>query len=321
MITIIVEKKNKKFQLNFNNFQFLSNKKISKDMSDSKPEIAYVGELNRGNLSNLNENYSELIGQAEKKEISLKCDDKNNNLEICFTEYRLKDIDQSILILFGYCGKDAKGNRLLGGRIIYFDINSDNGTLELEVFFDRKIFVHTLLFVSKYLRESPPYPTKERKETFYLNVKKLILDKRKKTGENLLYVNNNNNNDYKKEEQDEEKIVKDEDYNNNCKKRKKEDEELVEEEEEEEQDEEKIVKDEDYNNNCKKRKKEDEELVEEEEFVCMICQEFAPTTMVMPCHHVVVCESCSEKLKNTNDKHTCVRCRTEIEAVIDLQND
>ena len=267
--------------------QFLSNKKISKDMSDSKPGIAYSGGLNQGSLSNLNENYCELIGQAEKNELSLKCDDKNNNLEIYFTEYKLKDIDQSILILFGYCGKDTEGNRLLGGRIIYFDINKDNGTIELEVLFDRKMFTRTLLCVSKYLRESPPYPTKERKETFYLNVMKLVLDKRKKTGENPFYVNNNNN-DYKKEEQDEEKIVKDED-----------------------------------NNNCKKRKKEDEEIVkeEEEEFVCMICQELPPTTMVMPCRHVVVCENCSKKLKDTNDKHTCVRCRTEIEAVIDLQND
>jgi len=36
---------NKKFQLNFNNF--LSNEKISKDMSDSKPGIEYFGENNR----------------------------------------------------------------------------------------------------------------------------------------------------------------------------------------------------------------------------------------------------------------------------------
>lgn len=50
---------------------------------------------------------------------------------------------------------------------------------------------------------------------------------------------------------------------------------------------------------------------------CMICLENVPDTMVLPCEHNVVCKSCSDKLRETNDAKICVRCRREIEYVLD----
>ncbi len=49
---------------------------------------------------------------------------------------------------------------------------------------------------------------------------------------------------------------------------------------------------------------------------CMICLDAAPTTVVLPCLHKVVCESCSRALQRTNDAHTCVRCRRKIDGVL-----
>lgn len=51
---------------------------------------------------------------------------------------------------------------------------------------------------------------------------------------------------------------------------------------------------------------------EEEPFRCMICFDGVPSTTVYPCGHVVVCKACSDRLRNTNDHHTCVRCRCPI---------
>jgi len=56
-----------------------------------------------------------------------------------------------------------------------------------------------------------------------------------------------------------------------------------------------------------------------QEEVCMICLDHVPDTMVLPCEHRVVCETCSEGLKNTNDARICVKCRQPITKVITKQ--
>lgn len=53
-----------------------------------------------------------------------------------------------------------------------------------------------------------------------------------------------------------------------------------------------------------------------EEEVCMICLDRPPSTMVLPCGHVVVCAECSKKLVGTPDKHICVQCRKPITEVL-----
>ena len=60
-----------------------------------------------------------------------------------------------------------------------------------------------------------------------------------------------------------------------------------------------------------------EDIVEDEITECMICLENLPNTMVLPCGHCVVCKECSEKLENTNDARTCVRCRRDITHILD----
>ena len=60
----------------------------------------------------------------------------------------------------------------------------------------------------------------------------------------------------------------------------------------------------------------DNEKNEEDDNLCLICMENVANTMVMPCEHVVVCKQCSDKLKNTNDKNTCVKCRRPITHVL-----
>ena len=56
---------------------------------------------------------------------------------------------------------------------------------------------------------------------------------------------------------------------------------------------------------------------EEDDNLCWICYEAIADTMVMPCEHVIVCKQCSDKLKKTNDKTTCVKCRRPITHVLD----
>jgi hypothetical protein len=60
---------------------------------------------------------------------------------------------------------------------------------------------------------------------------------------------------------------------------------------------------------------------EEEEFLCIICMENPPDTMVLPCRHVTVCRRCSALLPNTADRYTCCRCRNSIYKVVDLVDD
>ena len=52
------------------------------------------------------------------------------------------------------------------------------------------------------------------------------------------------------------------------------------------------------------------------EELCMICLENQPSTMVMPCCHVVVCDKCSRDLPKTGDANICVKCRQPITEVI-----
>ena len=56
---------------------------------------------------------------------------------------------------------------------------------------------------------------------------------------------------------------------------------------------------------------------EAEEEVCMICLANTPDTLVLPCEHCVVCKPCSIKLRNTNDKKICVRCRRNITYILE----
>lgn len=48
---------------------------------------------------------------------------------------------------------------------------------------------------------------------------------------------------------------------------------------------------------------------------CSICLDRKANTLVMPCEHSVVCETCSKDLKNTNDRSVCCHCRNPIDAV------
>lgn len=49
---------------------------------------------------------------------------------------------------------------------------------------------------------------------------------------------------------------------------------------------------------------------------CLVCWESKPDTIVLPCMHSVVCRACSDRLKTTADRDTCVRCRRPIEIVL-----
>jgi hypothetical protein len=53
----------------------------------------------------------------------------------------------------------------------------------------------------------------------------------------------------------------------------------------------------------------------EEEFVCMICFENPPDTIVKPCDHCVVCSACSKLLKTTETAKRCVACRQNITTI------
>jgi hypothetical protein len=61
------------------------------------------------------------------------------------------------------------------------------------------------------------------------------------------------------------------------------------------------------------------EVEEKEEDLqeCMICLDKVADTMVLPCEHVCVCKECSAGLRNTNDHHTCVRCRRDITDILE----
>lgn len=73
----------------------------------------------------------------------------------------------------------------------------------------------------------------------------------------------------------------------------------------------------------KKRKHEDEPEQEKvvvdvvaDAQICMICLDVPANTMVLPCQHVVVCKSCSNNLRQTNDRRTCCYCRCPITFVL-----
>lgn len=53
--------------------------------------------------------------------------------------------------------------------------------------------------------------------------------------------------------------------------------------------------------------------VADEKVTCMICLEKEADTMVLPCEHNVVCQTCSRQLAHTADAHICVQCRRPIQ--------
>lgn len=73
-------------------------------------------------------------------------------------------------------------------------------------------------------------------------------------------------------------------------------------------------KDKKEDNKLNKEKNEDNE--DKEKDLCMICFTLKADTQVLPCQHVVVCHLCSEGLKFTNDKNSCIRCRQSIEQIV-----
>ncbi|AYV77318.1 MAG: RING finger domain protein [Barrevirus sp.] len=65
-----------------------------------------------------------------------------------------------------------------------------------------------------------------------------------------------------------------------------------------------------------KGKEEEKEEVEEVQ-ECFICMDKVANTMVLPCSHCIVCSDCSIRLRNTNDHHTCVKCRRPITDILE----
>lgn len=55
----------------------------------------------------------------------------------------------------------------------------------------------------------------------------------------------------------------------------------------------------------------------DDDSLCIICMLKEANTMVLPCECVVVCKDCSIALQNTNDRHTCVKCRRPITNILD----
>lgn len=53
----------------------------------------------------------------------------------------------------------------------------------------------------------------------------------------------------------------------------------------------------------------------DDEDLCIICENRLPNTIVKPCNCCVVCKECSDKLKYTADKKTCVACRNQITSI------
>jgi hypothetical protein len=56
---------------------------------------------------------------------------------------------------------------------------------------------------------------------------------------------------------------------------------------------------------------------EDDESLCLICMVNEANTMVLPCECVVCCKGCSIALRNTNDHHTCVKCRRPITNILE----
>jgi hypothetical protein len=50
---------------------------------------------------------------------------------------------------------------------------------------------------------------------------------------------------------------------------------------------------------------------------CVVCLDGVPDTMVLPCECVSVCKKCSDQLKFTPNKFTCMKCQKMITHVLD----
>ncbi len=129
---------------------------------------AFSGRFNEGHIANTNEDYSELIGDCEMREV--------DEFGLGLRQYTLRDTKHRILVLPGIFA-----GRYVIGRIVWFDLNKEDGTLELETV-GRPMYEKTLRRLVRHLREeSMPDPTPQRLATFSNNVRRLIADKRAKT--------------------------------------------------------------------------------------------------------------------------------------------
>jgi hypothetical protein len=61
----------------------------------------------------------------------------------------------------------------------------------------------------------------------------------------------------------------------------------------------------------------------EEDGMCIVCYEAEAETYLQPCEHIIVCESCSDKLateQNIDIRDKCIYCRQDIESIIYLKS-
>lgn len=52
--------------------------------------------------------------------------------------------------------------------------------------------------------------------------------------------------------------------------------------------------------------------------LCIVCMEFIPTTITLPCEHVSFCTDCAQLIKKRNKK--CALCRQDFEDIVSLEN-
>lgn len=249
------------------------------------PREPFMGECNVGHIANINENYSELIGNCDMI--------PGDEFGLGMTQYTLRDVGQRILVMVGTYTPSPPGNRsYVIGRIIYFDMNREDSTLEMETF-GRDMYEQSLRTVAKTLRSSDctPHPTPERIGIFAKNVMRLLEEKISNTGVPRRSLRTEQ---AVRTERDPE--VDNLSADKHAKKRPRKEEE--------------------------REEGKEEEREEEEEFSCMVCEDAPPTTRVEPCGHVVVCAKCSEGLKTIKrDRKECIKCRNVITAVVNLETD
>ena len=55
--------------------------------------------------------------------------------------------------------------------------------------------------------------------------------------------------------------------------------------------------------------------------LCQFCMAVPPSTIVLPCHHCVLCSACSLIMKQTPNKDRCIVCSAQIECIYDKDSD
>jgi hypothetical protein len=53
-------------------------------------------------------------------------------------------------------------------------------------------------------------------------------------------------------------------------------------------------------------------------YLCVICWNDRKNIVLLPCRHLCVCVSCSQKLWNNTKKETCPICRQDVENLIEV---